>query len=68
MNKIILASSSIYRQELLKRLPINFSSISPNIDETRINGENFEDLARRLSNEKAGAISVSYTHLRAHET
>ena len=58
MNKIILASSSIYRQELLKRLPINFSSISPNIDETRINGENFEDLARRLSNEKAEAISI----------
>ena len=58
MNKIILASSSIYRQELLKRLAINFSSISPNIDETRINGENFEDLARRLSNEKAEAISI----------
>lgn len=58
MNKIILASSSIYRQELLKRLPVTFSSISPNIDETRINGENFEDLARRLSNEKAAAISI----------
>ena len=58
MNKIILASSSIYRQELLKRLSINFSSISPNIDEARMNGENFEDLARRLSNEKAEAVSI----------
>ena len=57
MCKIILASSSIYRQELLKRLPIKFSSTSPNINEARINDENFGDLARRLSNEKAEVIS-----------
>ena len=36
MSKIILASSSIYRQELLKRLPIKFTSSSPNINEERI--------------------------------
>ena len=58
MSKIILASSSIYRQELLKRLPIKFTSSSPNINEERINDENFEDLARRLSNEKADVISI----------
>ena len=58
MSEIILASSSIYRQELLKRLPIKFTSESPNIDETRIKDENFEDLARRLSNEKAKVISI----------
>jgi septum formation protein len=58
MSKIILASSSIYRQELLKRLQIKFTSISPNINEERINDENFEDLARRLSNEKAEVISI----------
>ena len=58
MDKIILASSSIYRQELLKRLTVNFSTISPNINEARKNGENFEDLARRLSNEKAEAVSI----------
>jgi septum formation protein len=57
MSKIILASSSIYRQELLKRLPIKFTSTSPNINEARINDENFGDLARRLSNEKAEVIS-----------
>ena len=57
MSKIILASSSIYRQELLKRLPIKFSATSPNIDEVRINDESFEDQARRLSNEKAEAIA-----------
>ena len=57
MSKIILASSSIYRQELLKRLPIKFTSISPNINEERINDENFEDQARRLSKEKAEAIA-----------
>ena len=58
MSKIILASSSIYRQELLKRLPIKFISTSPNINEARKNDENFGDLARRLSNEKAEAISI----------
>ena len=57
MSKIILASSSIYRQELLRRLPIKFTSTSPNINEARIDGENFGDLARRLSNEKAEAIA-----------
>ena len=57
MSKIILASSSIYRQELLKRLPIKFTSTSPNINEARINDESFEDQARRLSNEKAEAIA-----------
>ena len=57
MSKIILASSSIYRQELLKRLPIKFTSTSPNINEERINDENFEDQARRLSKEKAQAIA-----------
>ena len=57
MCKIILASSSIYRQELLKRLPIKFSSTSPNINEARINDESFDDQARRLSNEKAEAIA-----------
>lgn len=60
MNKIILASSSKYRQELLKRLTINFISISPNIDEEKLDNENFEDLARRLSNEKAQVISKKY--------
>ena len=39
MSKIILASSSIYRQELLKRLPIRFTSTSPNINEVRMNDE-----------------------------
>jgi len=57
MSKIILASSSIYRQELLKRLPIKFTSISPNINEERMNDETFEDQARRLSNEKAEVIA-----------
>jgi septum formation protein len=60
MNEIILASSSKYRQELLRRLTINFISISPNIDEEKFDNENFEDLARRLSNEKAQVISKKY--------
>ena len=60
MSEVILASSSRYRQELLKRLSIEFRSISPNIDETKIHNETFEDLARRLSNEKAKIISMNH--------
>ena len=57
MSKIILASSSIYRKELLKRLPIKFTSTSPNINEGRMIDETFEDQARRLSKEKAKVIA-----------
>ncbi len=59
MSEIILASSSRYRQELLKRLSIKFTSISPNVDESKHAHETFEQLARRLSNEKAEVVSTN---------
>ncbi|MGE3317669.1 MAG: nucleoside triphosphate pyrophosphatase [Candidatus Berkiella sp.] len=55
MPKLLLASSSIYRQELLGRLKIPFESYSPDIDETPKNGESLEALVLRLSKEKAKA-------------
>ena len=39
MSKIILASSSVYRKELLERLIPKFEIISPNVDESQIKGE-----------------------------
>ena len=57
---LILASSSIYRQELLKRLRFPFAIASPNIEETRLPGETPPQTALRLAEQKARALSASY--------
>ena len=54
--KLILASSSVYRAELLKKLHIPFSSTSPNIDETPRPNESPSELVKRLSECKAEAV------------
>ena len=58
--RLILASSSKYRQELLSRLKIPFLSISPEIDETPFSGEQPEQLALRLAIAKAQHIAQAY--------
>ncbi|MBS0287839.1 MAG: septum formation protein Maf [Proteobacteria bacterium] len=50
---LILASSSIYRKELLSRLKVPFSIFSPDVDETRLQGETIPDMVKRLSIAKA---------------
>ncbi len=55
--RLILGSSSIYRQELLRRLRIPFEVIVPAIDERPLPGESAETTALRLAQEKALAIS-----------
>ena len=55
--RLILASSSPYRKEMLLRLGIPFECISPDIDETPLPHETPAALALRLSKEKAGAVS-----------
>ncbi|MDX1810910.1 MAG: Maf family nucleotide pyrophosphatase [Gammaproteobacteria bacterium] len=57
--KIILASSSVYRKELLGRLHIPFETASPDVDETQLTGETPSELVRRLSLIKAQAIAAS---------
>jgi MAF protein len=59
---LVLASSSPYRRELLSRLRLPFSSIAPQIDESRQANESAEALVRRLSQEKAHALSSSHPH------
>jgi septum formation protein len=62
--RLILASSSKYRQELLSRLKIPFLSISPDLDETPLPGEQPEPLAQRLAIAKAQHIAQIYpTHV-----
>ena len=60
MKRIILASSSIYRQEVLKIYCPDFLSISPDIDETPNDDEKPMNLALRLSLSKAKKISEEY--------
>lgn len=55
---LILASSSVYRRELLTHLQIAFSCISPDVDETVLPGEKPEQTALRLAQEKARKIAL----------
>lgn len=58
MNNIILASSSVYRKNLLNRLIPKFKIISPEVDESLILGENAKITASRLALIKAKKVSV----------
>jgi septum formation protein len=55
-SKLILASTSRYRRELLERLHVPFECIAPLVDETPHKGESPERSAIRLSLEKAQAV------------
>jgi len=59
--KIILASTSRYRKELLSRLGIAFDVASPNIDESPLEGELPQDTALRLATAKALKVALNYT-------
>lgn len=54
---LILASSSIYRQQLLQRLRLPFTAVSPDIDETPLPGESPPQTALRLAELKARALA-----------
>ncbi len=56
--RLILASSSAYRAELLGRLRLPFDVIVPDIDETPLPGEAPEATALRLARAKAGAVAL----------
>ncbi|MDE0451149.1 MAG: Maf family protein [Gammaproteobacteria bacterium] len=53
--KIVLASSSRYRKELLDRLGFPFETVAPRVDETPRAGEPPEDLVLRLARAKAAS-------------
>lgn len=55
--RLILASSSKYRKELLSRLHLPFDVIVPDIDETPRPDETPEATALRLAQEKAAAVA-----------
>ena len=58
--KLILASTSPYRRELLSRLGLSFEVANPETDESQLPGETPENLALRLSEAKARAVAVNH--------
>ncbi|QOY93073.1 septum formation protein Maf [Massilia sp. UMI-21] len=56
-SRLILASSSAYRRELLARLHLPFETVAPDIDESPLPGEAPQDTALRLARHKAGAVA-----------
>lgn len=55
--RLVLASTSPYRRELLARLIQDFDVIPPDIDESRLPGEPPIDLSARLARQKALAVA-----------
>lgn len=60
MLPLLLASSSVYRRDLLSRLRLPFTCSSPDINESHQTGESAIDLVKRLSLEKAQALTSSH--------
>ena len=56
--RLILASSSTYRRELLSRLEFDFLVCSPDIDEAPLQNEQPAGTALRLATQKAQAIAL----------
>ena len=59
-HSLILASSSVYRRELLERLHIPFTVLSPDVDETALPNESPETTALRLAQSKALKIGEAH--------
>ena len=57
MPRLILASTSPYRKELLERLRLPFDTMRPDVDENPSPGESPTTLAERLAVAKAGVIA-----------
>ena len=59
--KVILASTSPYRKELLARLGVPFDVVAPNVPEKPLPGETPADLALRLAITKAKAGAALFS-------
>jgi septum formation protein len=57
---LILASTSQFRRELLTRLQIPFTAVSPDTDETPLPDESPAQTAERLSELKARAVALQH--------
>lgn len=60
MRKLLLASSSPYRQQLLQKLQLDFESCAPDIDESRLPNESAYEMVERLAIAKAHKLAGQY--------
>lgn len=60
MPTLVLASTSVYRKELLARLGLPFTIATPEVDETPLPDETPPQLVRRLAELKARAVAARY--------
>lgn len=60
LRRIVLASTSPYRRELLERLGIAFEVARPEVDEAAVTGESPDALAIRLAEAKGRAVASHY--------
>lgn len=60
MRRLILASTSPFRRELLARLGLPFEAIAPQVDESRLPGEPPYEMVQRLAQAKARAIAARH--------
>ena len=58
--RLVLASTSIFRRELLARLQLDFLVASPQADETALAGEHPQQTAERLALVKAQAVAAQF--------
>lgn len=61
--QLVLASTSPFRQEILKKLQISFITAKPDCDETPISGETPQQLVMRLAETKAKSCVVKQPSL-----
>lgn len=59
---LILASSSVYRRELLQKLQLPFNCVSHKVDEQALPDEKPFQTAARLAQEKARKVAEEYPH------
>ena len=60
LRRLVLASTSIYRAELLRRIVSDFETCAPAVDETILSAEIPVAAAVRLAREKASAVASQY--------
>lgn len=58
--KLVLASTSVYRKELLSRLGLSFVTVSPKCDESSLADETAEQLVARLAQLKALSVTQQF--------
>lgn len=58
--KLILASTSPFRKQLLDRLGLEYETAAPDVDETPLDNENIETMVVRLAEAKARTVADSY--------